>query len=292
MFPRADVFLLSSTLLLSMLSVTAATNIDNALQRRQNFPVGTGASASVSPSSVPTVANPATSSQNPPSSSENSPNTPSSTSAEQTPNDRSDDSSSPSTATASSSVRDFTSPGSTSTVQDSTASGPRPTTTSAFGAQSGSKTDQTQSRSVSSRTQQFVTTVVTVSGSSTRTNVVTTSGLKAVSTFASTSTSAPSLNGNQSGSSKSGLDSSQKRIVIGVVVGIGGAILLGGIAVVAWRIWGRKGRAKDDDNDLMGSHPGSSGREKRSSISGQSPFRSTLDQYHNQHGPVNTASNF
>lgn len=76
------------------------------------------------------------------------------------------------------------------------------------------------------------------------------------------------------------------------MVGIGGAILLGGIAVVVWRVWGKRKHVSDDDRDLMDSQPGSSGREKRSSVSGNDPFRSTLDQYHNPAGPVNTASNF
>ena len=72
--------------------------------------------------------------------------------------------------------------------------------------------------------------------------------------------------------------------------GIGGAILIGGLAIVAWRLWGKRRRSIDDDNDPMGSVPGSSGREKTSSVSGgHSPFRSNLDQYH---APVNTASNF
>ncbi|KAL8681534.1 MAG: hypothetical protein Q9186_002350 [Xanthomendoza sp. 1 TL-2023] len=292
MFFKADAFLLSSTFLLSMLSITAATEIDNALQRRQNIPIGTGASASASPSNPPTVASSPTFSENPPSTSANSPTAVSSTSTEQTTNDQPGDSSSPSATTPSPSAVEITSQGSTITLQDTTASGPRLTATSAPGVRPGSTTDQSQSISVSSQTQQFITTIVTVSGSSTRTSVLTTSALKAVSTSTTRSTSAPNVQGDESGSSKSGLDDSQKRIVIGVVVGIGGAILLGGFAVVAWRIWGRKGRAAHDDNDLMNSHPGSSGREKRSSISGQSPFRSTLDQYHNQHGPVNTASNF
>ena len=80
-----------------------------------------------------------------------------------------------------------------------------------------------------------------------------------------------------------------------MVVGIGGAIILGGLAVVAWRIWGRKRHVGDDDNDLMDSHPGSSSHEKTSSVNDNSPFKSTLDQYHTPHGPpgpVNTASNF
>ncbi|KAL8731332.1 MAG: hypothetical protein Q9166_003556 [cf. Caloplaca sp. 2 TL-2023] len=294
MFHKVNVLLLSSTILLSILSDTCALNIDNALQHRQNIPVGTGATASVSPSSSLAAVNSAASQDDSTPSSVNSPAPASPTVAEQTTNDQSNDNPSPSTTTASQSATQVINQESTATVQGSTSSGPRstitPTSTARLG--STSKGDQTQSVSISSRTQQYVTTVVTVSGSSTRTTVQTTSGVVPVSTFSATSTGNPSLNENEGGSSKSGLDSSQKRIVIGVVVGIGGAILLGGIAVVAWRIWGRKGRTTDDGNDLMDPHPGSSGREKRSSISGQSPFRSTLDQYHNQTGPVNTASNF
>ena len=69
-------------------------------------------------------------------------------------------------------------------------------------------------------------------------------------------------------------------------------MLIGGIAVVAWRIWGRKRNAVGEGQDLDHSQPGSSGREKTSSVSGNSPFRSTLDQYHHPSAPVNTASNF
>jgi hypothetical protein len=54
-------------------------------------------------------------------------------------------------------------------------------------------------------------------------------------TFASTSlvpaTNAPDLQS----STTSGLSDNSKKIVIGVVVGIGGAALLAGIAVVIWR---------------------------------------------------------
>ncbi|KAL9592988.1 MAG: hypothetical protein Q9219_007697, partial [cf. Caloplaca sp. 3 TL-2023] len=181
----------------------------------------------------------------------------------------------------------------TSTQLGSASLGDRPTmtTTPSFLSTDASEVTVIPSKSVSSRTQQFVTTVVTVSSGSTHTNIFTTSGLVPVSTSTATSTRKPSLDAGEDTSSRSGLDSSQKHIIIGVVVGVGGAILLGGIAIVAWRIWGR-GHSNDDDDDLMGSHPGSSGQEKRSSISGHSPFRSTLDQYHNQSKPPNSASNF
>ncbi|KAL2803080.1 hypothetical protein BJX63DRAFT_87536 [Aspergillus granulosus] len=92
----------------------------------------------------------------------------------------------------------------------------------------------------------------------------------------------------------SGLSSNQKNIIIGVVVGVGGAILIGAIGVVAWRIRARRRNAQDDDvTDLMsGTAVGSGVREKAPSpATGGTPFRSTLDQYHNP-GPVNAASNF
>ena len=146
-----------------------------------------------------------------------------------------------------------------------------------------------------SQTQQVTSTIVTVSGSSTFSHVLTTSALVPVSTSTSTSTAAPGLAGNDSSSNSSGLSPSTKHTIIGVVVGIGGAIIIGGVAIVAWRIWGRKRNVGDDDNDLVGSHPGSSGHEKTSSVNGNTPFKSTLDQYHSPHnlpGPVNTASNF
>jgi len=99
------------------------------------------------------------------------------------------------------------------------------------------------------------------------------------------------LNGGGNSSGSSGLEASQKRIIIGVVVGVGGAALIGGLALVAWRIWGKKSDPADED-DLMSSQASSSGREMSSGVGGSSPFKSTLDQYHTPAGPVNAASNF
>ena len=104
---------------------------------------------------------------------------------------------------------------------------------------------------------------------------------------AATSSSAPSLNGSNSGGS-SGLSDSSKKVIGGVVGGVGGAILLGALAVVAWRIWGKKKQHNYQDDDLMDAQ---TGREKTSSVSGgHSPFRSNLEQHHA--GPINTSSNF
>lgn len=100
-------------------------------------------------------------------------------------------------------------------------------------------------------------------------------------------------NQSSGGSGSSGLSESSKKVVIGVVVGVGGAIVIGVIALVFWRVWGRRrNRDATDEDDLMsaGTAVGAGSREKAASPAG-TPFKSTLDQYHNP-GPVNAASNF
>lgn len=92
-----------------------------------------------------------------------------------------------------------------------------------------------------------------------------------------------------------------RNTVIGVVVGVGGAVILAGLAVVAWRIWGRK-RGEDDDDGLMGFRSGNGGVEKGLGSAGQgsgsvggvqsNPFQSTLENYHNPASKVNASSNF
>ena len=87
------------------------------------------------------------------------------------------------------------------------------------------------------------------------------------------------------------MSTANKNIIIGVVVGVGGAIILGGIAVVAWRLRrGRNSRGPGDEDDLMNSGTAVGSSSHETSTVG-SPFKTTLDQYHNP-GPVNQASNF
>jgi len=83
------------------------------------------------------------------------------------------------------------------------------------------------------------------------------------------------------------LSSSSKNTIIGVVVGIVGAALVGALAYVAWRIWGKKKPVDDDDMY----DPNAKSSTDMQSTADNTPFRSTLDQYHNP-GPVNTSSNF
>jgi len=89
------------------------------------------------------------------------------------------------------------------------------------------------------------------------------------------------------------MSSKTKSTVIGVVVGVGGAIVLGGLLIVAWRIWGR-GKKHDDSDELMsfGTGPVNDGHEKGGSASGTTPFQSTLENYHNPAKQVNASSNF
>lgn len=113
-------------------------------------------------------------------------------------------------------------------------------------------------------------------------------------TSASDSTSSPGLSKGSSEGGSSGISEDQKKIIIGVVVGVGGAILIGAIIAVFWRISSRKRKAAQNDEvtDLMsGTAVGAGAREKAPSPAGGTPFKSTLDQYHNP-GPVNAASNF
>lgn len=87
------------------------------------------------------------------------------------------------------------------------------------------------------------------------------------------------------------MSSKTKTTVIGVVVGIGGAILLAGLAVVAWRIWGRK-KNSDEGDDLMEYNRPDTVEKTGSSGGSSNPFQSTLENYHNPAKQVNASSNF
>lgn len=81
-----------------------------------------------------------------------------------------------------------------------------------------------------------------------------------------------------------------KNTVIGVVVGVGGAIILAGLFVVAWRIWGRR-KNEDESDGLMGFRSDGLGEKPGSAAGAANPFQSTLEQYHNPRN-VNASSNF
>jgi hypothetical protein len=112
-------------------------------------------------------------------------------------------------------------------------------------------------------------------------------------TFTTATTALPGdLANNTSGNSSGGMPDTTRNTIIGVVVGVGGAIVLAGLALIAWRIWGRKKNQEESDG-LMGYNNGPEKNEVGTSAvgSGRSPFQSTLESYHAP-TQVNTASNF
>lgn len=103
-------------------------------------------------------------------------------------------------------------------------------------------------------------------------------------------TQTPGLADGGSSNQSSGMSPQTRNTVIGVVVGVGGAIILGGLALVAWRIWGRK-KPQEENDGLMDYGSTVDKPETVGSMGGRSPFQSTLESYH---APthVNTAANF
>ncbi|KAL2130921.1 hypothetical protein VTI74DRAFT_5790 [Chaetomium olivicolor] len=105
-------------------------------------------------------------------------------------------------------------------------------------------------------------------------------------------TATPGLAGSSNGGGQSsGMSTQTRNTVIGVVVGVGGAIILGGLALVAWRIWGRKKHQEENDGLMdypsVGEKPDTVG----STMNGRTPFQSTLESYHAP-TQVNQAANF
>lgn len=124
------------------------------------------------------------------------------------------------------------------------------------------------------------------------TMVITTTGADGQQmTFTSQQTTAATaaLAGGKN-SSPSGMSTQTRNTVIGVVVGVGGAIILGGLAFVAWRIWGRKKGADENDN-LMDYPSGTAEKPATGNTIGGTPFQSTLESYHAP-TQVNQAKNF
>lgn len=86
----------------------------------------------------------------------------------------------------------------------------------------------------------------------------------------------------------SGLTGESKKIIGGVVGGVGGIILLGGIALVCLRIWGRK-RTPGEDDDYGSA--GSLNREKGPSGQLTADTEDPLQRYQTP-GRPNAAANF
>jgi len=90
------------------------------------------------------------------------------------------------------------------------------------------------------------------------------------------------------------MSSKTRNTIIGVVVGVGGAILLAALGIVLWRVFGRRKAAVDHDDGLMTGTAVGATQEKSDGL-GSRPannkmFTDTLERHHAQ--PTTTATNF
>jgi chemotaxis protein histidine kinase CheA len=200
-----------------------------------------------------------------------------------------------------------------STSAQPTKEAPAPTSSSSSGGKSQNNDDSSSAASESedeatSATNDKETRTTAKPVTSTHIAVVTrtnSDGDLETMTTTSVSTTTPGLSSNDDDDSSSGMSTKTRNTVIGVVVGIGGAIVVGALGLMAWRIWGRKKQGEEADG-LMGfnesnSRPSSNGpyhsveKTEYGSVGSagpqRSPFQSTLDTYH-QPTPVNASSNF
>ncbi|KAI8961813.1 hypothetical protein F5Y11DRAFT_216324 [Daldinia sp. FL1419] len=92
------------------------------------------------------------------------------------------------------------------------------------------------------------------------------------------------------------MTSEVKRTIIGVCVGVGGAIVLAAAGVLFWRLRSKK-RSQEENEELVSYGDGFGGpgtaekSEPSGSVAGRSPFQSTLESYHAP-TQTNAASNF
>ncbi|KAI7198616.1 hypothetical protein D0869_00610 [Hortaea werneckii] len=132
-------------------------------------------------------------------------------------------------------------------------------------------------------------------------SVITTGGVVTSTTGYATATVEPSLrNGGGDGTN---LSTSSKKILGGVLGGVGGAILIGGIAFVCWRLWGKKHKPEPlpQEDEMLDSRDDSISREKRrgsngmpldGGLGGSEGDPDEVQGYRNPNGRVNAASNF
>ncbi|KIE01346.1 Mid2-like cell wall stress sensor, partial [Metarhizium majus ARSEF 297] len=218
---------------------------------------------------------------------------------ESTPSSTSTPSSSPTSTPSSTPVTPTTPSTSSSSTPSSTPASATP-----------SATPEATSSSASTPSSTFIP-VQTTSSSSTPTSstptpvvqtsvqVWTTTNTNGSKTVLSSTTRTTSTPGLTSGDGETtGMSTKTRNTVIGVVVGVGGAIVLGALGLVAWRIWGRKKHSEENDGLMAYDMSATGGMEKseRGSSAGgahtqRTPFQSTLENYH-QPGQVTASSNF
>ncbi|KAK3951940.1 hypothetical protein QBC32DRAFT_152745 [Pseudoneurospora amorphoporcata] len=168
----------------------------------------------------------------------------------------------------------------------SSTKGPLPTPSSSASGSDGSSNNDNQDTKSSTSVKPIIKTITQVITTTNEQGVATTMTSEALTTSTPPPGFASEKNSDKSGG---GMSTQTRNIVIGVVVGVGGAIVLAGLGIVAWRIWGRKRQSDEADNLMEYNDAGKP--EVGGSMAGRTPFQSTLESYH---APthVNQASNF
>ncbi|ORY67404.1 uncharacterized protein BCR38DRAFT_483021 [Pseudomassariella vexata] len=186
----------------------------------------------------------------------------------------------------------------TPTTQGVTTDSPTPSTERGGGgatpttSDNAATTDETTATTETTATPSVSTTILVV----TTTNAAG-QPTQITSTSATTITPSASLNNGQTGSSSSGMSDETRNTIIGVCVGVGGAIVLAVVGLLFWRLRARK-RSQEDNEDLVNYGAGTSQfnnapekSENNGSANGRTPFQSTLESYHAP-TQTNAASNF
>lgn len=212
------------------------------------------------------------------------------------------------TATTAEETTSTTSKTTSTTSQDAattstTENAPAPTTTStddtpAASTTAGGSAATTGSSETTSGGSSSATTTAEPVTSTSIIVVTATDGSVSSSTAVSVSTPTAGLNESSSSSGSSGMSDQTRKTIIGVVVGVGGAIVLAVAGLFAWRIWGRK-KANEENDGLMSYNNGAEGKSEVGGLNAgstqtgaaRSPFQSTLESYHAPSN-VNASSNF
>ncbi|KAL6878103.1 hypothetical protein HDV57DRAFT_499968 [Trichoderma longibrachiatum] len=231
-------------------------------------------STSASPSSPPSTSESASATPAPGSTS-----SPASTTAEPTtsaPDSTSSAGPTPSATTPPSTTTSSSGGGSDDSSSDDSSSDQK--TSDGGNGKGGSSPSETPSAVVSTKVE-----VVTMTNSD---------GSKTTQTTTTKTTHTAALNAENQ--KPTGMSTKTRNTIIGVVVGVGGAAILGALILVAFRVWGRKKHAEEADGLMAYNSDLVAGAEKspRGSSSGagqRNPFQSTLENYHQ---PVNASANF
>ncbi|KAG0125746.1 hypothetical protein HOY82DRAFT_616134 [Tuber indicum] len=195
-------------------------------------------------------------------------------------------------ATTSRQTTQETATGPTAVRSSPSTQGDKPAETT-VGSNNDPTSDPESMTTLSPTTRRSVITIFSTVTSGTNTGQV--SSYEITSTTVETPIVQASSGGQNQGpnSGSESLKPATRNTIIGAVVGVGGALLVGGLVIFAWRLKRRRVNPVDED-DLMrrDGSPLAAGRDMRTTSPEESPFKSTLDQYHKPPGTVNASSNF